>query len=554
MQAPINLILKLLKIAAVFSACLVLSGCGEKTPAQLEKERREKIDLAVKRATVLIFDNNHAKAIEILEAASQECGVDATLYEALANAYAQSGRAGSAAIFFERASDLEGGDPELQISAAKSYERSGSVESAISAYEKYLKMRPQDMVVWRTLANLYESAKRYGEAMNAYMAAIKASGRNPNSAEAAQVGNLFLKLGNVPQAKRWLEAAFEATSKDNVKTRSAVLSGLVEVALLEKDMAKLDEYVAKLEATDKELFDKNYPDLKKRIEEFKAAMQEVKESLAPKDSPAESSEGKAGSSDKSPEEAASKEAPKDASKESVENSANKAEKGKSAENSPAAADAKKTSGEKASDSSGKGSSSKVSGSGNAAGEAQNSAQAATKAETPPAMEQTSLKDVAEKPADALPDQISKVYKAIESKDYSTAEREAHKAIAQNSASAEPWTALAKTYEASERHNDAFLAANEALSRAPDNIDAELYFLRTASKVQNNEQFLNSLYAAQKKFPHNAEIMIGLARTYKEMNDKKNSSYFYRQFLREIPKEHPRYKLIEEEYEQYSSAD
>ena len=96
-----------------------------------------------------------------------------------------------------------------------------------------------------------------------------------------------------------------------------------------------------------------------------------------------------------------------------------------------------------------------------------------------------------------------------------------------------------------------MAASEAYKRNPDDIDATLFYLRNASRVLNNEKFLNKVYLAHEKFPNNPEIWVDLARTYKLMGDKRNALFFYRHFLANTPKEHILYDEMEEEYKQFS---
>lgn len=98
-----------------------------------------------------------------------------------------------------------------------------------------------------------------------------------------------------------------------------------------------------------------------------------------------------------------------------------------------------------------------------------------------------------------------------------------------------------------------MAAREAYVRSPDDINSTLLYIRTASGVQNNEQFLNTLYRANRKFPNNSEIMLGLARTYKLIGDRPNAKYFYNAFLNGTPKEHPLYNEVSEEFEEYVAA-
>ena len=138
MQA-MKFIFKRLSAIAVL-ACL-LAGCGEKTPEQLAAENKRALEISVKRAQVMMFEGDYAKAAELLEETSQKHGDDAALCEALAYSYAQIGRGAEAAIFFEKASDISGGSVQMLVNAAKAYEQAGQFQSAARAYEKYLKIK-----------------------------------------------------------------------------------------------------------------------------------------------------------------------------------------------------------------------------------------------------------------------------------------------------------------------------------------------------------------------------------------------------------------------------
>ena len=150
--------------------------------------------------------------------------------------------------------------------------------------------------------------------------------------------------------------------------------------------------------------------------------------------------------------------------------------------------------------------------------------------------------------------IDKAYALISEGKPAEASKTANLAVAENRNSPDAWRALALAYDAEGRSFDSYMAAREAYVRNSDDINATLLYIRTASGVLNNEQFLNALYRAQKKFPNNSEIMLGLARTYKIIGDKPNAKYFYNAFLNGTPKEHPLYDEVNEEFEEYVSGD
>ena len=538
-----NFTFKLIAIFLLSALSFGLCACSEKTPEQIAAENAKKTDIAVRRSKVFLFDEKPAQAIQMLEQVYQECGPSALLCEALADAYAQDGQLPSAAMFYDRAADLKNGDPELEINAAKCYEQSNLPDSAVKAYSKYLKSKPQDMVAWKAMAKCLEKQEKYQEALNAYLAALKAAGRNPTSAEAASIGILFTKIGNVPQARRWLEAAYKATIPENVDTRREILLSLLSVYLAEKETVLLNATVEELDKMEPNLVREKYPQLHAQLTEFFKNLKEAEEAIKAEKAKKEAQE----------KEKAKKEAEEKAKKEAEEKAKKEAQEAKAISES---AKKEENAGSQAAPEPGK-----------PASPAQQ-----TNSQPPQdpksaiteifsiAEEQTrdvEIKD--ESPEDTLKSAEGSFEKLLElSKrslakgDAKTAEQAAHRAIAANRNDSQGWRALAKAYELQNRDNDSYMAAREAYVRAPDDINATLFYLRNASRIQNNEIFLNSLYRAHEKFPNNVEILVGLARTYKLIGDNRNAKYFYNVFLNMAPKEHPLYKEMYDELEELLS--
>ena len=538
-----NFTFKLIAIFLLSALSFGLCACSEKTPEQIAAENAKKTDIAVRRSKVFLFDEKPAQAIQMLEQVYQECGPSALLCEALADAYAQDGQLPSAAMFYDRAADLKNGDPELEINAAKCYEQSNLPDSAVKAYSKYLKSKPQDMVAWKAMAKCLEKQEKYQEALNAYLAALKAAGRNPTSAEAASIGILFTKIGNVPQARRWLEAAYKATIPENVDTRREILLSLLSVYLAEKETVLLNATVEELDKMEPNLVREKYPQLHAQLTEFFKNLKEAEEAIKAEKAKKEAEEKE--KAKKEAEEKAKKEAEEKAKKEAQEakaisESAKKEENaGSQAEPEPGkpASPAQQTNSQPPQD--------------------PKSAITEIFSIAEEQIRDVEIKD--ESPEDTLKSAEGSFEKLLElSKrslakgDAKTAEQAAHRAIAANRNDSQGWRALAKAYELQNRDNDSYMAAREAYVRAPDDINATLFYLRNASRIQNNEIFLNSLYRAHEKFPNNVEILVGLARTYKLIGDNRNAKYFYNVFLNMAPKEHPLYKEMYDELEELLS--
>lgn len=538
-----NFTFKLIAIFLLSALSFGLCACSEKTPEQIAAENAKKTDIAVRRSKVFLFDEKPAQAIQMLEQVYQECGPSALLCEALADAYAQDGQLPSAAMFYDRAADLKNGDPELEINAAKCYEQSNLPDSAVKAYSKYLKSKPQDMVAWKAMAKCLEKQEKYQEALNAYLAALKAAGRNPTSAEAASIGILFTKIGNVPQARRWLEAAYKATIPENVDTRREILLSLLSVYLAEKETVLLNATVEELDKMEPNLVREKYPQLHAQLTEFFKNLKEAEEALKAEKAKKEAQE----------KEKAKKEAEEKAKKEAEEKAKKEAQEAKAISES---AKKEENAGSQAAPEPGK--------------PASPAQQTNSQPPQDPKSAITEIFSIAEKqirdveikdesPEDTLKSAEGSFEKLLElSKrslakgDAKTAEQAAHRAIAANRNDSQGWRALAKAYELQNRDNDSYMAAREAYVRAPDDINATLFYLRNASRIQNNEIFLNSLYRAHEKFPNNVEILVGLARTYKLIGDNRNAKYFYNVFLNMAPKEHPLYKEMYDELEELLS--
>ncbi len=495
---------KLLHIL-IISLAVFLSACMPKTPEQIAKERRKNIDTTVARAQTMMFEEKNQDAIDLLNASFNQYGDDVKLCELLAQAYAQVNQYDLAAMFYEKSASLPDGNPALYLNAANAYEQLKAYEQAMAMYEKYLKAIPSDFLAWKSLAKIYTQQQKYNEALTAYMSSLKVASRNPTTDEACDIGLLFLKIGNIPQALKWLESALEATSEENLDTRKNILIGLMDLYLAEKNMPKLEAIVQELNKMDDKLVESLHPGLNAQIADFRAKLEAAKLALE---------------QEKLAKEEAEKKAKLEAEKAEAEKLALE-EKMKAIE-----AEKIKTTQEKS--------------------------KQETTAQAPAENLPAEIKDVEKPKEDDSESLMEKSRKSLEDSDTKAAEKFAHKAVMKDPVDYMTWRTLAKAYEAQERWQDACLAAKESMLRNPDNLDANLMYLRQAAKVLPYDKMLDALYASLKKFPSNSEIMLGIARTYRLSGNKNNAMFFYKKFLDETSSDHPNYAEASEEYAQLTT--
>ena len=490
---------KLFVLIFLATATFASAGWFKKSPEKLEQERQEKCQKAVGKAQTLLFDDKNQEAITLLEESYKKLGEMPQLCEALAFAYSQDGQYPMAAIYFEKASALTKNNPDMLMSAAKCYEQASMDSAALGIYERYLKLRPNDDVAWRSMARLFLKSEKYQDALNAYLTCLKHSNRHPNTAEAAEIGTLFLKLGNKVQARTWLEPALKATDESNVEARTKILVALVDLYLSEGDTPNLETSVELLNKIDANILATKYPDLMEQLRIHREKVEEAKRAIEEKKKAEAEQKAKEEAEIKAKEEAELK-AKEDAEKARIE-----------AE-------------QKAKD--------------------EELAKEQSVQESAP-----SLKDVEEAPeVNPLEAEYEKCRQLIREGKASEAEKLAHKFVAADSEDSSAWILLSRAYNASGKNIDAYLCAKEALKRDSENLNLTLFTLKMGSYLESNEIFLNNLYLAHERFPYCSELMLGLARTYALMQNERQSKYFYEAFLENATREHPLYRKVQEELE------
>lgn len=514
--------MKLLNIFTVFMSIIVsvfLCSCGEKTPEEIAQINKRKSDLAVRRAQVLTSENKLKQAIEILETTLRECGTNAKVCEALANALIQDGQTASAGMFYEQAFDADNTRPELLIFAANSYEQTGSIDAAGLAFEKYIKKVPNDSSIIKNLAKIYEKQGHFDKSLNTYMSAIKLENRNPNTSEASVIGGLFAKLGNMVQAKLWLETALKVTLPENKITRKEIGENLIVVYLDRKEWDNLEKTIIMLDEIDPQFVNKKYPTLKARLAEFKHKLAEVEETLNADKTRKQIEEENA----KIEQEAKQKELELQKAKEQQlkEQEQKQTQQPKDVEQSKQQSDKKATVSEKteekqktteSSTKENKEESKQVS----QPKEDSTLVDAPIKEQIVKTLPQEKVQPIVKKPEQNETDiqmYIRLTKEAIKTGDKSKALEYAHKAYQENTKSTEAWSVMADAYEANGMIFEAYLAANEAYLVELDSPQLAARLLFFTQKTKNPETFLKKALSMYDKFPNSAEVSFYLAEAY-----------------------------------------
>ena len=495
----------------------VFSSCGEKSPEEIERANKRKIEQAVRRAHVMTAENNLKGAIDVLENAHRHCGSSVLLCETLANTFAQDNQTALAGMFYEQAYDADNTRSDLLIFAANAYEQTNSIDAAISAYEKFLEKNPTNNSVKKNLAMLYEKQNNFNKALNTYMSAIKVENRDPNTAEAAVIGGLFAKLGNIPQAKLWLETALKVTLPTNVSTRKEICSNLIPVYLERKEWNNLENVIAILDSIQPDFVNKNYPTLKAQLAEFKHKLAEVKAVIEANETLKEieeASKKREAENEKARQEI---EAQKKAEEEKrkAEELAKEQQK-KQEEQIQKNLEVKKAENNKD----------------NIQQDVLTDAipqedivknelkQNKAKIEKKPEVKQES----------DLQEYIRKAKEYISIKDKQNALVFANKAITESTISPDAWEVMADAFELNNLLSDAYLAANEAYLINTDSTHLAIKLLRLAQKNKDNNSFLNRAKVIFDKFNDNPVICFYLAKAYEANSDTPNAKKYFAKVL------------------------
>lgn len=211
---------------------LLLAGCSS------PEERKE---ARIEEARELSELGEYTAAIEILESLAAEHPNDLGVLSSMGSVYSAEGDHTMAAFFLEQAHLQDPEDDELLFEAYQSLEAAD--QPAGHLLEKLAEQAPDamDSQLWSRLAQKRQADNRIQPALDAYLKSTDAE--TAGAETAAAIGQLYIKIGNRPQAEAWLE---RAADNDDPNALTA-LFGLLEIELQQKDWPGAEATLAELE-------------------------------------------------------------------------------------------------------------------------------------------------------------------------------------------------------------------------------------------------------------------------------------------------------------------
>jgi tetratricopeptide (TPR) repeat protein len=137
--------------------------------------------------------------------------------EFLAFTHARNNNPRQAADFFAEGHRLSPDRADFLLFAAQALEGAGELDEAAAHYRLYIVERFSDASGWQALAQIEERRGRHRDAIDAYLQLFRV---RPTDATAVAIGDLFLRLNNIPQAHHWYRTALETRGDATPRAKS----------------------------------------------------------------------------------------------------------------------------------------------------------------------------------------------------------------------------------------------------------------------------------------------------------------------------------------------
>jgi len=203
----------------------------------------EKKAAQIKEALSLSAEGANAEALTILEDLATQYPDDIKILKSIGQIYAADGDASMASLFLEQAYLQSPDDTELLFQTYQTLEAAN--QPAGHLLEKLATQAPEAMTpdLWIRLGQVRLAENKVQPVLDAYLKGVDPEKRKPSAETAAAIGQLFVKVGNLPQAEAWLEMAAD-NDDDNALT---ALFGLLEINLRQKDWTGAEASIAQLD-------------------------------------------------------------------------------------------------------------------------------------------------------------------------------------------------------------------------------------------------------------------------------------------------------------------
>jgi len=218
----------------LLSTLILLAGCSSP---------EEKKAAQIKEAHHLAEGGDSAQALELLETLSTQYPNDIEILNSIGQIYAAEGDTSMAAFFLEQAYLQAPDDIERLFQAYQSLE--AAKQPAGHLLETLSTQAPEAMTpdLWIRLGQIRHAENKLQASLDAYLKGVDPEKAKPSSEVAASIGQLFVKVGNLPQAEAWLEMAADSDDPNAL----TALFGLLEINLRQEDWAGAEAIIAQLD-------------------------------------------------------------------------------------------------------------------------------------------------------------------------------------------------------------------------------------------------------------------------------------------------------------------
>ena len=204
----------------------------------------EKKAAQIKDALSLSEKGSKAEALKILEELATQYPDDTVILKSIGQIYVADGDAGMASLFLEQAYLKSPDDTELLFQTYQSLD--AAKQPASHLLEKLSEQAPEAMTpeLWTRLGQARQAANQVQSALDAFLKGVDPDKAKPAPETAAAIGQLFVKVGNLPQAESWLKMAAESDDPNAL----TALFGLLEINLRQNKWTDAEATIAQLDA------------------------------------------------------------------------------------------------------------------------------------------------------------------------------------------------------------------------------------------------------------------------------------------------------------------
>ena len=203
----------------------------------------EKKAAQIKDALSLSEKGANAEALKILEKLATQHPDDIEILKSIGQVYSADGDASMASLFLEQAYLESPNDTELLFQTYQSLD--AAKQPAGHLLEKLAEQTPEAMTpqLWTRLGQVRQAANLIQPALDAFLKGVDPNKAKPAPETAVAIGQLFVKVGNLPQAEYWLKMAAD---NDEPNALTALFS-LLEINLRQEDWADAEATITQLD-------------------------------------------------------------------------------------------------------------------------------------------------------------------------------------------------------------------------------------------------------------------------------------------------------------------